>query len=464
MAKSISITLTEDDVNSNAKQIVEDMQKIRQECTAERLVKNKAEYSALARRFASCIKARGSNLSEKAASLDKILEKEPLLWSYDPLQLKYWNNNNDAAEFIKRLSDLAITLLKPDNIKELFEKNGEYHCLQALKLIDNREANPVSELPASTIAGELAEAGNSIENLVAKYAECGLLRADLKIKNKAPNIASELKTKGYETMPTDKGVTVLFNTEKDIQSFFKIAFGYAQIKEHKGLFYAKTNDGYALLEKNGNEKTILGKKRFLSIKEEGNTLVLRTNDGFAYIENNNTFCNRWFEKPLDDAQRKAISKIKNNFKDIADWILELKMPLEDIAKLNHDNAKKLYDIGAQPSITLLTNTSKIDNLKEFITTYETVKFTAAEGGDNSTIWQILDTLQPETSTNLFNIMAEAYKQNPKLKQILETYQQNRTEHPDKASLLRSTLDLLLTIHAHQQKQDPFPETQEIKCR
>ena len=452
---SIEYTLEEKDIKENADKILEAMHRIRQECLSDHQVqpKNHTEYVALARRLASCIRADGKKFYEYGKTLDTVLAEQGALWQYDPLQTRYWEEDPKAKDFAGNLSKFALNLFETKTFLDIFDREGEYHCFQALKLIDNREASPVSELPLETILGETIE-GSMTEKL-KRFAEMGLLKTKIKTNNPG-NLASQCTKEGYTVKPEDKSVMVFFDAPKDRNSFYKLAFGYQEIRNMNDLLCAKTQQGYALLDVRGNEIDVLGEKRFIDVAEEDG-IMLRSEKGVAYLKNGKPLYKRWFQRELDKQTQKDINQISKKFgNEAAEWLLASQISLENILKLDGQKVKSLYSTGCLPASYLFDKFDEIssalpsfDKRKEFVSSYDQIRFTER---DNSSMWQMIDlevSLKPESDDRYLEVMLGCYNECPSLNKALGTYQSERSEHATKASLLHSTVDFLLTYRAIQ---------------
>lgn len=453
---TIEYTLEEKDIRENADKILEAMNGIRQECLSDHQVqpKNRTEYVALARRLASCIKADGKKFYEQGKTIEGVLAEQGALWNYDPLQAGYWiENEPKARDFTGGLAKLALSFFENRTFFDIFAREGEYHCFQALKLIDNREASPVSELPLEIIVGETME-GSTTEKL-KKFSQMGLLKTRIKTSN-AGNLASQCKKDGYTAKPEERAVVVFFDAPKDRNSFYNLAFGYEEITNMKDLLCAKTQEGYALLDARGNEIDILGEKRFIEVSEDDG-IMLRSPKGVAYLRNGKPLYKRWFQRELDKQTQKDINQIGKKFGDeSAEWLLASQISLENLLKLDEKKVKLLCSVGCSPASYLFSRFDEIssalpspDKRKDFVMAYDQVRFSER---DNSSMWQMIDSevdLKPESVDKYLEVMLGCFNDCPALTPALRTYQTERSEHATKASLLHSTVDFLLTYRAMQ---------------
>ncbi len=433
MARTIRYEMTDADVYKNAVDAAGAMEKIRAESLANKAIVNESDYSSLAKRLASCIKSM-AGLAGNAKALDAELAKVPDLYNFDPLQLRYWKERPESAEFMRALSSFAMSTLKPTDFVDFFRQNMEYHTLQALKQLDGREAKPVTQLPMERVMENIS-ADQSLESMVEVYSNAGLMA--LQMKAKSPGKAADtLRKKGYEVMPNGDSIKVTFKTDKDMDIFFSVVFGYSKLKEFHDNYYAKAKDGYVLLDKAGNH--VGPNENLTAIVQKNDVLELKSAKGLAYFSGGKMlFYGKWFGRPLNDNHRKILGELHDSLgEEVTAWALRMSNPLEYIYSLDREALKKVHALGVEPSTTLIENVGSIDapKLEEFVKIYERVK---ADEIDSQTLWQMLDKIDDDAAKEYIQLMASCYsKKGDKTKGIIETYQANRSEHPSHISPAR----------------------------
>jgi hypothetical protein len=192
----------------------------------------------------------------------------------------------------------------------------------------------------------------------------------------------------------------------------------------------------------------------ISQTETGET-ILESDKGFAYVKDNKVMYNRWFQRELDSETIKSIKTVDDRFgSEVSEWLLASQIPLEKILKIDDAIVDTLYPTKCVPSLFLLNRFDDLspkyskDKCQDLVLTYDKIRFSEK---DDFSLWQMLDHLSGESSEGLFNLMIECYDKCPNLMKMTEKYQASRTCHETRDSLLRSTLDFLLTCKALQEE-------------
>ena len=130
--KVVVLELEDKDVEGDISKIIKSMSEIRAETMTDRKLSDtqRDEYLHLAYRLASGIEGIADNgMFSKMQRITKILEKNNILLSYDPLQDGYWKKRE--KEFVQTLDDLLFSVVKDD-----FETiETKHHVLQAVKYL-----------------------------------------------------------------------------------------------------------------------------------------------------------------------------------------------------------------------------------------------------------------------------------------------------------------------------------------
>ncbi len=136
--KTVVLELEDKDVEGDISKILKSMSEIRAETVTERKLSDaqRDEYLHLAYRLASGIEGLSDNgMFSKMQRITKILEKNNVLLSYDPMQNGFWKKRE--KEFVQTLDDLLFSIVKDD-----FETiETKHHVLQAVKYLAVKDSS-----------------------------------------------------------------------------------------------------------------------------------------------------------------------------------------------------------------------------------------------------------------------------------------------------------------------------------
>ncbi len=134
--KTVVVELTEKEVRKNFLKILNSMNSIREESIVNlgATDEQKTDYLRLTGELSGCLKEliEENNLEEHVSAVTNLVEREPLLKHYDPLQGTFWDGQK--SEMGKSLVDLGAALLK----EEFYGENQAYHLFQAMKLLNSK--------------------------------------------------------------------------------------------------------------------------------------------------------------------------------------------------------------------------------------------------------------------------------------------------------------------------------------
>lgn len=454
MAQRIQVQLQEEDVRKDLNSILEDMDKIRRESIAEGTPQKKNEYRALAYRLASCFKGLyKEEFQPRIKTIEESVSANGLLSSYDRLQAPYWSSLKEGKEFVMGLAELAIQFFQPQDFIKLFDKTAEYHLFQALNILAKKDASPVQKgLPLEAVLSLIdVEEMNDILVMAEAYKRCGYLTAELK-SSKPGNHAEKLKKHGYDASPDNKKITIKFN-ELPADKFFQLAFGYESIRPIGDYYAACMKQGDVILNRDGSKVNLLEKEFATRVTETNidgkKMLELQSGGKFAYLSKGGLLYNRWLDQKLTDKIIKAIESIhRSHGNEIAKWLLDSAIPLQELENVSGEGASLVYRAGIRPTGLLLAHAPAmaqcIDDLTEFAQAYDCIQ--AVELPGKQSFWEILELLPEDIAQSRLDVAVQAYRTHgKKLKPMLQAYQDRRTTHQSIETLLPSVLDYISAI-------------------
>lgn len=452
----INVHLNESDVRKDLVSLLTDMDKIRRESIAEGTIKRKEEYASLAYRLASCFKGLSQKeFQPRIAALEQSIAKDERLGNYDRLQTSYWVEYEGGNAFLQNLSQLALDFFQPEDFVRFFEQTGEYHLLQALRVLAKETASLVQKgLSMDEVLSSVdVEEMNNPLALARAYERCGYLTAKLKSKQ-AGNQAQSLQQQGLDARPEEGSITLRFK-EMPAAKFLHQVFGYQNIKRAGSYYTARSKEGLRLLSLQGTPLSVQGEEYFQRIKEqevEGKVVLqIEQNRKFAYLAEEGLLFNRWFEQPLTAELMKIIQSMEKKYgHDLASWLLNSAVPLQELENLSKKNVDAVYQTGVKPTRLLLTQASalasQVDDFGKFVQTYNN-HLQGVELPGSPSFWEMYDTIPEATALKELEVAVLAYNTHgeDKLKHLLHAYQERRTSHQQVQTLMLSMLDYVATI-------------------
>ena len=462
MAKrTIEVCLDDKDVRKDVDSILNGMNSIRKESLAEGKACKQEEYSSLAYRLASCFKGLFDNakLQPFVSGLESAVKEEPRLAGYDRLQLLYWAASKGGARFVEHLVGLAQEFFQPEDFVQLFEKDGEYHLFQALKVLAKEDSAPVRDgLSLDVVLQSVPLEDLTNPKVIAQaYQQWGYLVARIPTKN-VGNVADALRKEGFDVQPEKNAVVIKYKAQS-VEEFLNITFGYKKIERTDFGYVVQGRDGWKVLPFNNGMTLVCGYEWFDGAKciEIQNKKLVELKKRFdkqyryTYV-GGELYLERWFDKPLTVETLQAIKDLHEQYDEkVFSWLLDSDISLEILSQLPKNGVNIVYAAGVKPSKVLMTNVddlvSRVDNFTDFIQTYEVIQ--GVEFPEKPSFWQIVDQLvknDAEGTVMILNPLVEAYKTKGKeLKHLLECYQERRNPHKSLTTLLLSAGDYIKTV-------------------
>ena len=266
--RTLVVEMSSDDVQDNIVNIIESMERIRQESIVNlgATDEQKMDYLRLTGELASCLKqfVRENQLDMHIDAVKGIVNSDLLLRNYDSLQPNFWNAR--APNLGTALDDCTAVLLRDDFVNE----NQKYHVFQALKYLSlkDNERDDVYEtiLPVNSL---LNEHGLSSPD-ISSYLMRGLLsRADdstgIRANIDAETLVKRLQQAGalfvdipkefYNSIKKEFPKTIL--VEENRKQYARVVFGTPETKQAVNLF--RRLEEYAQLDLEDSEENLVRK-------------------------------------------------------------------------------------------------------------------------------------------------------------------------------------------------------------